>query len=80
MQIGSSGRRYMIYQKSLFCAIQHPNSNGLEKSLRNSGSIPSLLFCPAEGKPQMVMGALPKESLKNAINEILLKKKIIETA
>lgn len=27
-------------------------------------SIPSLLFCPKEGQPQMAMGALPKESLR----------------
>ncbi|MDP3462186.1 MAG: thioredoxin [Bacteroidales bacterium] len=37
-------------------------------------SIPSLLFCPVEGQPQMAMGALPKESLINAINDVLLKK------
>jgi thioredoxin 1 len=36
-------------------------------------SIPSLLFCPAEGQPQMAMGALPKESLIKAINDVLLK-------
>jgi thioredoxin 1 len=36
-------------------------------------SIPSILFVPMEGKPQMAMGALPKESFVNAINDILLK-------
>ena len=36
-------------------------------------SIPSLLFCPVEGDPQMAKGALPKESLIHAINDILLK-------
>jgi thioredoxin 1 len=36
-------------------------------------SIPSLLFCPAEGQPQMAQGALPKESLVQAITEVLLK-------
>lgn len=36
-------------------------------------SIPSLLFCPKDGQPQMAMGALPKENLKQAINEVLLK-------
>lgn len=36
-------------------------------------SIPSMLFCPTEGEPQMAMGALPKQSLTQAINEILLK-------
>lgn len=35
-------------------------------------SIPSLLFCPTEGQPQMAQGALPKATLKKAINEILL--------
>jgi len=35
-------------------------------------SIPSLLFCPQDGQPQMAQGALPKDSLIQAINEILL--------
>ena len=34
-------------------------------------SIPSLLFIPSEGKPQMAQGALPKDALKEAINNIL---------
>lgn len=37
-------------------------------------SIPSLLFCPMEEAPQMAAGALPKATLKKAINEVLLKK------
>lgn len=41
-------------------------------------SIPSLLFCPADGQPQMAMGALPKEALKNAIDEVLLGEKASE--
>ncbi len=36
-------------------------------------SIPSLLFCPGEGQPQMAQGALPKESMKQAIEDVLLK-------
>lgn len=36
-------------------------------------SIPSLLFCPVEGQPQMSQGALPKETLVKAINNELLK-------
>ena len=36
-------------------------------------SIPSLLFCPADGQPQMAQGALPKETLIQAINDVLLK-------
>jgi thioredoxin len=35
-------------------------------------SIPSLLFIPKEGQPKMAVGALPKESLKEAINKELL--------
>ena len=38
-------------------------------------SIPSLLFCPKEGQPQMATGALPKASMKKAIDEILLAEK-----
>jgi thioredoxin 1 len=34
-------------------------------------SIPSLLFIPLEGQPQMAMGALPKETFKQAIQEVL---------
>lgn len=38
-------------------------------------SIPSMLFCPADGQPQMAVGALPKETLVQAINDVLLKAK-----
>lgn len=37
-------------------------------------SIPSLLFVPMEGQPQMSMGAMPKAQLKEAIDKTLLKK------
>lgn len=37
-------------------------------------SIPTIYFCPMEGKPQMAMGALPKATLKQAIEEVLLVK------
>jgi len=36
-------------------------------------SIPSMLFCPQDGQPQMAVGALPKDSLIKAIDDILLK-------
>lgn len=36
-------------------------------------SIPSILFCPVNGQPQMAVGALPKDSLKKAIEDVLLK-------
>ncbi|MCL6494510.1 MAG: thioredoxin [Ignavibacterium sp.] len=35
-------------------------------------SIPSLLFIPVEGQPKMAVGALPKETLKQAIEKELL--------
>lgn len=35
-------------------------------------SIPSLLFVPANGQPQMTQGVLSKESLKQVIEEVLL--------
>lgn len=38
-------------------------------------SIPSVLFIPMKGKPQMSTGALPKESFKQVIDEFLLGKK-----
>ena len=35
-------------------------------------SIPSLLFVPKAGQPKMAVGALPKQSLKEAIDKELL--------
>ena len=34
-------------------------------------SIPSFLFVPAEGQPQMAMGALPKDTFVKAFKEVL---------
>jgi len=34
-------------------------------------SIPSLLFVPKDGQPQMAMGALPKETFKKAFKDVL---------
>jgi thioredoxin len=36
-------------------------------------SIPSMLFCPVDGQPQMSVGALPRNSLIQAIDNVLLK-------
>jgi thioredoxin 1 len=35
-------------------------------------SIPSILFIPKEGKPQMATGAMPKEGFVEAIKSVLL--------
>lgn len=37
-------------------------------------SIPSLLFVPMSGQPQMAQGAMSKADFKKAIDEVLLKK------
>jgi len=34
-------------------------------------SIPSMLFCPKEGEPQMANGALPKPQLEKIIEDVL---------
>jgi thioredoxin 1 len=34
-------------------------------------SIPSILFIPTKGQPQMAVGALPKETMEKAIAEVL---------
>ena len=34
-------------------------------------SIPSILFVPTNDKPQMAVGALPKESMEKAITDVL---------
>lgn len=34
-------------------------------------SIPSILFIPAEGEPQMARGALPKDSFLGAMKDVL---------
>jgi len=35
-------------------------------------SIPSILFIPKKGKPQMAMGAMPKDAFVEAINTVLM--------
>lgn len=37
-------------------------------------SIPSLLFIPTDGQPQMAQGAMSKADFKKAIDEVLLRK------
>ena len=40
-------------------------------------SIPSLLFIPKDDQPQMAQGALPKDALKEDINNVLLKEETV---
>lgn len=37
-------------------------------------SIPTILFCPMTGNPQMTQGAMPKEAFTKTVVEVLLKK------
>ncbi|MCX6248084.1 MAG: thioredoxin [Bacteroidetes bacterium] len=37
-------------------------------------SIPAVMFIPKTGKPQMTVGALPKESFQKLINDVLMVK------
>ncbi|MEG1556597.1 MAG: thioredoxin [Bacteroidales bacterium] len=37
-------------------------------------SVPTLVFVPLKGNPQIAQGTLPKQTLKEAIEDILLKK------
>ncbi|MFC1729735.1 thioredoxin [candidate division KSB1 bacterium] len=41
-------------------------------------SIPSILFCPKDGQPQMAMGALPKQQFIQLIDDVLLKDKTVK--
>ena len=36
-------------------------------------SIPTLVFCPMNGTPQMAQGAMPKETFQKMITDVLLK-------
>ena len=50
------------------------DKEGLLAQKLGISSLPTLLFIPAKGMPQATVGALPKEDLKKAVNEILLVK------
>lgn len=41
-------------------------------------SIPSMLFCPKDGAPQMAVGLLPKPNLIEAIDSVLLGEKSVK--
>ncbi len=41
-------------------------------------SIPSLLFIPVNDKPQMAVGAYPKETMKEIIENVLFAEKVSE--
>ncbi len=50
----------------------------MEQELANAfgiQSIPSIMFCPMQGKPTMSVGAYPKDEYVRQINELLLNNK-----
>jgi thioredoxin len=51
--------------------VNTDNEKGLAQSLGISG-LPTLLFIPANGKPQASMGFIPKETIVKTINTVLL--------
>ncbi len=51
--------------------VNTDNEKILAQKLGITG-LPTLLFIPLKGKPQISMGLLPKESLVKAVNEVLL--------
>ena len=58
------------------CPCARETGKGVERELAAAfgiRSIPTLLFIPMEGDPQVAMGALPEETLKEAIDNFLLK-------
>jgi thioredoxin len=59
--------------KVVFYKVDTDKENALAQSLGITG-LPTLLFIPAQGTPQMSMGLLPKENLVKAINEVLMVK------
>jgi len=59
--------------KIIVYKVDTEKERALSQSIGITG-LPTLLFIPAEGKPQVSMGLLPKESLVKAVNDILLVK------
>lgn len=51
--------------------VDTDQERNLAQSLGISG-LPTLLFIPLNGKPQASMGLVPKETIVNAINKVLL--------
>jgi thioredoxin len=52
--------------------VNTDNEKILAQSLGIS-SLPTLLYIPAKGNPQITVGMMPKETLVKTVNEILLK-------
>jgi thioredoxin 1 len=54
--------------------VNTDKEKGLTQSLGIT-NLPTLLYIPANGKPQITLGAIPKETLVKTIDEILLTNK-----
>jgi thioredoxin 1 len=54
--------------------VNTDNEKALARSMGITG-LPTLLYIPSTGKPQITVGMIPKETLVKTVNEILLKHK-----
>lgn len=59
--------------KIIVYKVNTDEEKGLTQSLGIT-SLPTLLYVPVKGKPQITVGYLPKENIVSKINEILLTK------
>jgi thioredoxin 1 len=59
--------------KIIVYKVDTEKERDLAQNMGISG-LPTLLFIPAQGSPQISMGLIPKESLVKAINEVLIVK------
>ena len=57
--------------KIQFYKINTDNNQNVSKYF-NVSSIPAVLLCPMQGKPQMMVGLYPKQDYINAIHKVLL--------
>lgn len=62
------------YSGQIYIYKVDTDKEGELASLFSITAIPALLFVPMEGEPQMAKGLLPKKTLKQGIDELLLKK------
>lgn len=66
-------------EKVIFYKVDTDKERELAQFFRIT-SIPTILFVPVGDRPQMARGLLPKETLKGAVDQVLLKKKAEATA
>ena len=71
---GSGRAGCRVRRQHLHLKGEYRRGAGARRRAFGIRSIPTLLFIPTSGKPQIAQGALPKASLKEAIDKVLLNK------